>query len=91
MWERGAYDTANSSPERDYFRGRSMPVFQVERPSARTSRLRLPPNENSLDERVVEPVCSNGTLPHEKPMRSIDLFGTQVAPRVREAIREADS
>lgn len=26
---------------------------------------------------------SNGTLPHEKLMRSIELFGTQVVPRVR--------
>jgi alkanesulfonate monooxygenase SsuD/methylene tetrahydromethanopterin reductase-like flavin-dependent oxidoreductase (luciferase family) len=29
---------------------------------------------------------SNGTLPHEKLMRSIELFGTQVAPRVRELL-----
>jgi len=27
---------------------------------------------------------SNGTLPHDKLMRSIELFGTNVAPRVRE-------
>jgi probable LLM family oxidoreductase len=31
---------------------------------------------------------SNGTLPHEKLMRSIELFGTQVAPRVRERLRD---
>lgn len=30
---------------------------------------------------------SNGTLPHEKLMRSIELFGTQVAPRVRELLQ----
>jgi probable LLM family oxidoreductase len=29
---------------------------------------------------------SNGTLPHEKLTRSIELFGTKVAPRVREEI-----
>ena len=32
---------------------------------------------------------SNGTLPHEKLMRSIELFGTQVAPRVRELLAGA--
>ena len=29
---------------------------------------------------------SNGTLPHDKLMRSIELFGTKVAPRVRELL-----
>jgi probable LLM family oxidoreductase len=29
---------------------------------------------------------SNGTLPHEKLMRSIELFGSKVAPRVRESL-----
>jgi probable LLM family oxidoreductase len=29
---------------------------------------------------------SNGTLPHEKLMTSIELFGTQVAPKVREML-----
>jgi alkanesulfonate monooxygenase SsuD/methylene tetrahydromethanopterin reductase-like flavin-dependent oxidoreductase (luciferase family) len=29
---------------------------------------------------------SNGTLPHEKLMRSIELYGTQVAPLVHEAL-----
>ena len=32
---------------------------------------------------------SAGTLPHEKLMRSIELFGTRVAPRVRELIQAA--
>ena len=32
---------------------------------------------------------SNGTLQHEKLMRSIELFGTRVAPRVRELLRGA--
>lgn len=32
---------------------------------------------------------SNGTLPHEKVMRSIELFGTRVAPRVRELLQDA--
>jgi len=30
---------------------------------------------------------SNGTLPHEKLVRSIELFGTKVAPRVRELMQ----
>ena len=30
---------------------------------------------------------SNGTLAHDKLMRSIELFGTEVAPRVRERVR----
>ena len=30
---------------------------------------------------------SNGTLPHEKLMRSIELFGTWVVPRVRELLQ----
>jgi hypothetical protein len=30
---------------------------------------------------------SNGTLPHDKLLRSIDLFGTKVAPRVRELMQ----
>jgi probable LLM family oxidoreductase len=29
---------------------------------------------------------SNGTLPHDKLMKSIELFGTKVAPRVRELV-----
>ena len=29
---------------------------------------------------------SNGTLPHDRLMSSIELFATQVAPRVRDAI-----
>jgi probable LLM family oxidoreductase len=31
---------------------------------------------------------SSGTLPHEKLMRSIELFGTKVAPRVRTLVQE---
>jgi probable LLM family oxidoreductase len=33
---------------------------------------------------------SNGTLPHDKCMRSIELFGSKVAPRVRELVGAAD-
>ena len=29
---------------------------------------------------------ANGTLPHDKLMTSIELYGTQVAPRVRELL-----
>ena len=29
---------------------------------------------------------SSGTLPHEKLMTSIELFGTKVMPRVREIV-----
>jgi len=29
---------------------------------------------------------SNGTLPHDKLMTSIELFGTKVMPRVRELV-----
>ncbi|NVN00559.1 LLM class flavin-dependent oxidoreductase [Arthrobacter sp. SDTb3-6] len=32
---------------------------------------------------------SHGTLPHEQLMRSIELYGTQVAPLVRENLRKA--
>jgi probable LLM family oxidoreductase len=31
---------------------------------------------------------SNGTLPHDKLMRSIELFGTRVVPRVRELLQD---
>ena len=31
---------------------------------------------------------SNGTLPHDKLLRSIELFGTRVAPRVRELVQQ---
>lgn len=31
---------------------------------------------------------SNGTLSHEHMMRSIELYGTQVAPRVRELLAD---
>jgi len=31
---------------------------------------------------------SNGTLPHDKLLRSIELFGTKVAPRVRELVQQ---
>jgi probable LLM family oxidoreductase len=30
---------------------------------------------------------SGGTLPHEKLMKSVELFGTQVAPRVRQSLK----
>jgi hypothetical protein len=32
---------------------------------------------------------STGTLPHDKLMRRIVLFGTKVAPRVRELLLDA--
>ena len=32
---------------------------------------------------------SNGTLPHEKLMTSIELYGTTVVPRVRELLARA--
>jgi hypothetical protein len=31
---------------------------------------------------------SNGTLSHDKLLRSIELFGTKVAPRVRELMQQ---
>ena len=31
---------------------------------------------------------SNGTMPHDKLLRSIELFGTKVAPRVRELMQQ---
>jgi probable LLM family oxidoreductase len=34
---------------------------------------------------------SNGTLPHEQLMRSIELYGTVVVPRVRELLAEDDA
>lgn len=34
---------------------------------------------------------SNGTLAHEKLMRSIELFGTEVIPRVREIVADAEA
>ncbi|MGR2753707.1 LLM class flavin-dependent oxidoreductase [Agromyces arachidis] len=34
---------------------------------------------------------SNGTLPHEVMMRSIELYATQVVPRVRELLAAADA
>ena len=33
---------------------------------------------------------SNGTLPHDAQMKSIELYGTQVAPRVKELLNAAD-
>jgi probable LLM family oxidoreductase len=33
---------------------------------------------------------SNGTMPHEQLMRSIELYGTKVVPRVRELLAEPD-
>jgi len=33
---------------------------------------------------------SNGTLPHDRLMRSIELYGTVVAPRVRELLAQAE-
>ena len=32
---------------------------------------------------------SNGTLPHDKMMTSIELYGTKVQPRVRELLDTA--
>ena len=34
---------------------------------------------------------SNGTLPHDLLMTSIELFGTRVAPRVRELVGSTDA
>jgi hypothetical protein len=33
---------------------------------------------------------SNGTMPHEQLMRSIELYGTKVIPRVRELLAESE-
>ena len=33
---------------------------------------------------------SNGTLPHEAMMRSIELYATEVVPRVRELLAESE-
>jgi hypothetical protein len=35
--------------------------------------------------------CSNGTLPHDKLMHSIELFGTGVIPRVRESLSTVEA
>jgi hypothetical protein len=32
---------------------------------------------------------SNGALPHEQLLASIELYGTRVVPLVREALRDA--
>lgn len=31
-----------------------------------------------------------GTMPHEQVLRTIELFGTKVAPIVREAVKEME-
>ena len=50
----------------------------------RPSRRRSPTPSSALGLSRFDLKYSNGTLPHEKLMTSIELFGTKVAPRVRD-------
>jgi alkanesulfonate monooxygenase SsuD/methylene tetrahydromethanopterin reductase-like flavin-dependent oxidoreductase (luciferase family) len=55
--------------------------------SPETVALKISRTARALDLSRFNMKYSNGTLPHEKLMRSIELFGTKVAPRVRELLQ----
>ena len=52
----------------------------------RPSRARSPPPSRRSAFARFDMKYSNGTLPHDALMRSIELYGTEVAPRVRELL-----
>jgi probable LLM family oxidoreductase len=56
--------------------------------SAETVALKIASTSRQLGLSRFNMKYSNGTLPHDKLLRSIELFGTKVAPRVRELMQQ---
>ena len=56
--------------------------------SPETVARKIAATERSLGVQRFDLKISTGTLPHEKMMRSIELYGTRVAPMVRELLAE---
>jgi probable LLM family oxidoreductase len=73
-------------PTRDEFEAGAGPDGAIHVGSPKTVADKIVRNAGILGFDRFDLKFSNGTLPHEKLMRSIELYGTQVAPLVHEAL-----
>ncbi|MCW2841157.1 MAG: class flavin-dependent oxidoreductase [Aeromicrobium sp.] len=73
-------------PTRDEFEAGAGPDGAIHVGSPQTVADKIVRNARILGLDRFDLKFSNGTLPHEKLMRSIELYGTQVAPLVHEAL-----
>ena len=76
-------------PTRAQFEGEAGPAGALCVGSPETVAAKIANTARLLDLSRFNMKYSNGTLPHDKLMRSIELFGTKVAPRVRDLLLQA--
>ena len=74
---------------REHFEREAGPTARSTSARPRPSRRRSPP-VRALGADRFDLKYTNGTLPHEAMMRSIELYGTEVVPRVRELLAESE-
>ena len=71
---------------RDHYENEAGPDGAIYAGSPETVARKIAATVNALGITRFDLKFSNGTLPHEKMMRSIELYGTEVIPRVRELL-----
>ena len=71
---------------RDHYENEAGPDGAIYAGSPETVARKIAATVNALGIARFDLKFSNGTLPHEKMMRSIELYGTEVIPRVRELL-----
>ncbi|THG35425.1 LLM class flavin-dependent oxidoreductase [Glaciibacter flavus] len=76
---------------RDHYENEAGPDGAIYAGSPETVARKIAATVNALGIARFDLKFSNGTLPHEKMMRSIELYGTEVIPRVRELLAAESS
>jgi probable LLM family oxidoreductase len=76
---------------REHFEGEASPHGALYAGSPETVAQKIAAALRTLGADRFDLKYSNGTLPHEVMMRSIELYATEVVPRVRELLAEADA
>ena len=76
---------------REHFEGEAGPHGALYAGSPETVAQKIAAAMRTLGAQRFDLKYSNGTLPHEVMMRSIELYATQVVPRVRELLAETDA
>lgn len=76
---------------RDHFEGEASPHGALYAGSPETVAQKIAAAMRTLGADRFDLKYSNGTLPHEVMMRSIELYATQVVPRVRELLAASES
>ena len=76
---------------REHFEGEASPNGALYAGSPETVARKIAAALRTLGADRFDLKYSNGTLPHEAMMRSIELYATEVVPRVRELLAESDS